>query len=66
MGDRNAGATRKELPCGCVRGSFLCPVAEHLWVQVNAAYAGAKATGGWARYDKALEEYYAHFGEKPP
>lgn len=56
----------KELPCGCIRGSFLCRTAVHLWMLVNDAYSYAKLTGDWARYDKALEDYYAHYNEKPP
>jgi hypothetical protein len=45
------------LPCGCVRGAFLCPTAEQLW---NAS-SHAWRTGNYPEYARLRQEYEAHF-----
>ena len=49
------------LPCGCVRGSFLCPTAERLW---NAS-SHAWTAGDYAEYARLRQEYGAHFYAQP-
>ena len=48
------------LPCGCVRGSYLCPVAEQLWRRCN----GAWYEGNDDESRRLRQEYEAHF-EQP-
>ena len=50
------------LPCGCVRGSFLCPVAEQLWRRCN----GAWYEGSFAESQRLRQEYEAHFYAAQP
>ncbi len=46
-----------QLPCGCVRGSFLCVEAERLWQASN----GAWHMGNEADSKRLREQYEAHF-----
>ena len=52
--------------CACIRGYHLCPEAVRLWNQVGIWYvesSAAEFTGeSLARYEKAQEDYRAHFG----
>jgi len=53
------------LPCGCVVGTFLCPEAERLWAEVNAAYRTAmRGAGTWEQYEEARVAYARHFWEQ--
>ena len=45
------------LPCGCVRGAYLCPVAEQLWRRCN----GAWYEGNDDESQRLRELYEAHF-----
>ena len=45
------------LPCGCVRGAFLCPTAEALWRAGNSAWTA----GDYPEYARLRQEYEAHF-----
>ena len=49
------------LPCGCVRGSYLCPTAERLWQRCN----GAWYEGNDAEAARLRELYEAHFNAAP-
>jgi hypothetical protein len=52
------------LPCGCVRGSYLCNTAETLWRNSMAAYcSGDDATGDMWRnvYEKHFEQQSPEF-----
>jgi len=52
----------RQLPCGCIRGEFLCSEAEELWAKTEGAYR--RAISGrctWEEYRKAVEEYNRHF-----
>jgi hypothetical protein len=48
----------KELPCGCVRGEFMCPEAVRLWKRVNEAYEAKDLDA----YCTAMKEYGLHVG----
>lgn len=48
--------TKKELPCGCIPGSFLCPEAERLWKAKATAYD----LKDWNEYDKLTTKYKDH------
>ena len=49
--------TPTPLPCGCVRGSYLCPTAERLWRRCN----GAWYEGNDDEAARLRELYEAHF-----
>lgn len=51
--------TPRPLPCGCVRGSYLCPVAERLWRASEAAWLLGKKEESW----RLRAEYEAHFDQ---
>ena len=48
-------------PCGCVRGSYLCAVAERLW----RASSNAWQAGDYAGYARLRQEYEMHFAAQP-
>lgn len=56
------------LLCGCCRGFFLCPEAEALWAEVNAAYKAslgqANESAPVAEYKAARRKYASHYGEE--
>ncbi len=65
------------LPCGCIPGYFLCPQAEALWAQVNAAYrqfsgwrrehalaSRAEVAAQWTSYQERIDRYNEHFTEQ--
>ena len=55
----------EELPCGCMIGHFLCPEAERLWAEVNAAYRLVmRGVGTWQQYTEARGAYARHFWEQ--
>lgn len=58
-----------ELLCGCILGQFLCPVAEALWAESNAAYNVWQTTSkrdmeasyqAWLKYTNARNRYDEH------
>jgi len=52
------------LPCGCIRGSYLCPEAVRLWDKRTVAYREAEALhtpSAWEAYQQADEAYDDHF-----
>ena len=55
-----------QLPCGCIRGEYLCREAVRLWSVATACCAEISGTfnpdESWVKYEAALEEYNAHFG----
>jgi len=58
-------ASRREAPCGCVPGSFLCPQALALWDDAHVAYRKWGAGVGpsqrsWQAYKDAMNKYSAH------
>jgi len=57
--------TTMGLPCGCIIGVTLCPVARKLKATVDATYEEAVADGfsgaTWERYLKASVDYTRHF-----
>jgi hypothetical protein len=54
--------TKTTLPCGCIRGEFLCPEAVRLWGQVNHIYEKCELNlAAWKEYDTARWEYSMHF-----
>jgi len=61
-------AERECLECGCVRGEYLCRVAEHLWGRVESFYQRSQRMGfdekTWSDYQGALADYKAHFGRE--
>jgi hypothetical protein len=52
------------LPCGCIRGEFLCPEAVRLWGQVNHIYEKCELNlAAWKEYDTgALGIFDAFYG----
>ncbi|NIV31247.1 MAG: hypothetical protein GWN58_17655 [Anaerolineae bacterium] len=56
-----------QLPCGCIRGQFLCSEAERLWRRSSDAYETAKLDfedeEAYNEYMDRLEEYNRHFEE---
>jgi len=54
--------TPTRLPCGCVRGSYLCPTAERLW----RASSNAWQAGDYADCARLRQEYEAHFFAAQP
>ena len=53
--------TPTRLPCGCVRGEYLCAEAERLW----RASSNAWQAGNYADYARLRQEYEAHFYAQP-
>ena len=55
------------LTCGCIRGQFLCPEAERLWQEVDAAYRVLSRDfddeEAYDEYKDRLAEYNQHFEE---
>ncbi len=49
----------RTLPCGCIRGTFLCKEAERLWRASNAA----REAECWKEYREFLTLYNVHFGQ---
>jgi len=62
------GTMSNPLPCGCIRGQFLCTEAVRLWQQVNNAYLAMwQYPDDAARYDEykdRLDDYNQHFEEE--
>ncbi len=49
----------RPLPCGCIRGTFLCKEAERLW----RASQSALESECWKEYREFIALYDAHFGQ---
>ena len=57
---------RERLPCGCVRGEYLCQEAEHLWARAAHFFCMSREADfndeSWAEYLEVLTNYKRHFG----
>lgn len=56
--------TLTSLPCGCIRGEFLCPEAVALWAKVSRVWEDEKrGLATREQYQAAVDNYRAHFKE---
>jgi hypothetical protein len=64
--DQHVNSTQgtKTLPCGCVRGHFLCPEAERLWAETERTFRLGMKLGKWDMFDQAALRYKAHVREE--